>query len=141
MTHPKHSADFIALREAALEDLLRLSDAELAEELGRDGENLQEISRLVGESLRETAAQAIRQQQSQRPKSIAKESISKNHRPPLVEIKKIILHLFETAQQLGAEERSLGLAFREGKKQTDSDWETLYDDLVRLNAIRPDDDN
>lgn len=142
MTHPKNSADFIALRDAALEDLLKLSDAELAAELGSDGIPIIEIARRVGNGMRETAAQAIRLQNSRMPLQ-SREAVKpmRGSRPSISEIKKIVTRLFENAQKLGVEERSLGVAFRDGKKQTDADWETLYDDLVRLKAILPENDH
>ena len=142
MTHSKNSADFIALRDAALEDLLKLSDAELAAELESDGIPITEIARRVGNGMRETAAQAIRLQNSRMPLQ-SREAVKpmRGSRPSIGEIKKIVTRLFENAQQLGVEERSLGVAFRDGKKQTDADWETLYDDLVRLKAILPENDH
>ena len=48
------------------------------------------------------------------------------------QIKQIVENLFQT-------DPSLGLAFRSGKKQTDADWQSLYDDLVIMGAIKPED--
>ncbi|NUU03992.1 hypothetical protein [Herbaspirillum robiniae] len=142
MTHSKNSADFSALRDAALEDLLKLSDAELAAELSSDGISIAEIAQRAGNGMRETAAQAIRLQNSRKPlQALESAGPMRGVRPSIGEIKKMVTRLFENAQKLGVEERSLGLAFRDGKKQTDADWETLYDDLVRLKAIPPENDH
>lgn len=43
-------------------------------------------------------------------------------------------------QQAFQADSALGLAFRDGKRQSDGDWETLYDDLVSLGKIAPEQD-
>lgn len=53
-------------------------------------------------------------------------------RPAIYRIKTLVQELF-------ANDRSLGLAFREGKRQSDADWQSLYDDLVAMGAIKADD--
>jgi hypothetical protein len=35
----------------------------------------------------------------------------------------------------------LAMAFRDGKRQSDADWHTLYEDLIELGAIEPDGDD
>ncbi|MDP3223804.1 MAG: hypothetical protein Q8M96_11785, partial [Rubrivivax sp.] len=52
-------------------------------------------------------------------------------RPPLERIKEAIREVF-------AREPDLRVAFRDGKQQSQSDWESLYDDLVGLGALKPD---
>ena len=34
----------------------------------------------------------------------------------------------------------VGFAFRDGKKQTEADWQTIYDDLLAMGLIEPEDD-
>jgi hypothetical protein len=36
-------------------------------------------------------------------------------------------------------EPKVAMAFRDGKKQTDEDLATVYDDLVRMGVIKPED--
>ena len=43
-------------------------------------------------------------------------------------------------QDLFARDTSLGLAYREGKQQSEADWQSLWDDLVDVGAIGEDDD-
>ena len=47
----------------------------------------------------------------------------------------------ELIQGAFEQDKNLGLAFREGKKQTEADWATLYDDLVAIGAIQPKQDD
>ena len=56
-------------------------------------------------------------------------------RRPLEEIKRLVKDCFETHKQ-----DKLGLAFREGDTQTDEDWVSLYEDLVRMGKLHPRDD-
>lgn len=137
MTRSKLRAELIALRNAALEDLMTLSDDQLAKELAEDGQDIATIARKVSDEMRETAASVMRNRLAQAKarataRDLSPPSLTK--RPPLERIKQIIQHVFER-------EPTVGLAFREGKRQTTADWESLYDDLVRMKAIRPDDDN
>ena len=135
MNPSKTSSEIAALREAALEDLMATTDAQLQQEALDDGDDLDAIAAQAGAAMRETAAAFLRQRMTQ-----AKERMGNNlkphmalvSRPPLEQIKQIIQHLFQTDQ-------SLGLAFRDGRRQTDADWVSLYDDLVAMGAIKPDD--
>ena len=135
MTPTKIIAEIAALRNAALEDLMATTDEQLRQEALEDGEDLVVIASQVKTSMREAAAEALRQKLVQakvrmKPKlATLTESFI---RPPVHQIKQIIQGLFQTDQ-------SLGLAFRDGKKQTDADWLSLYDDLVAMGAIKPND--
>lgn len=137
MTHSKLSAELIALRNAALEDLMALSDEQLAKEIADDGQDIAAIARQVGDEMREMAAAVMRDRMVQakaRFKTRDSSDVLASKRPPVERIKQLIQELFQSNP-------ALGLAFREGKRQTNADWESLYDDLVRMKAIRLDDDN
>jgi hypothetical protein len=54
-------------------------------------------------------------------------------RPGIDRVKALVQQAFQT-------DSALGLAFRDGKRQSDGDWETLYDDLVSLGKIAPEQD-
>lgn len=135
MTSPNIIAEMEALRDAALEDLLATSDAQLRQEAMDDGEDIDAITTCIKATMRETAASTLRQRLSQaKAQSNSKLMVQKasSALPTLEQIKQIVQNLFQT-------DPTLGLAFRSGKKQTDADWLSLYDDLVVMGAIKPED--
>ncbi len=136
MSTAKVIAEIAALRAAALDDLMATTDAELHQEAFEDGEDLDSIAAQVKFAMRETAAGALRQRMAQaktrmRPSAAAR--LAPAIRPSIDRIKQIVQDLFQS-------DRSLGLAFRDGKRQSDSDWQSLYDDLVTMGAINCNDD-
>lgn len=120
----------------ALEDLMQTSDAELRQEMLEDGVDIDELGESMKASMREVAAEYSR------GRLISAKSLKQTHaqngplikQPPVNRIKEMVQRLFNSNP-------GLGLAFREGKRQTDSDWQSLYDDLVSLGEIDPDDDS
>ncbi len=135
MTSPNVIVEMATLRDAALEDLMATSDAQLRQEAMEDGEDIDAIATCIKATLRETAASTLRRRLSQ-AKAISNSKLmvqkAPSALPSLEHIKQIVQNLFQT-------DPSLGLAFRSGKKQTDADWLSLYDDLVVMGAIRPED--
>ncbi len=136
MSTSKISAEIASLRAAALDDLMATTDAELHQEALEDGEDLDAIATQVKFAMREAAAGVLRQRMVQsktriRPPTAARPVPAIRLSPD--RIKQIIQDLFQR-------DRSLGLAFRDGKQQTESDWQSLYDDLVAMGAIKPNDD-
>ncbi len=135
MTSPNAIAEMAALRHTALEELMATSDAQLRQEAMEDGEDIDAIATCVKATMRETAASTLRQRLSQaKAQSNSKLIVQKTPStlPSLEQIKQIVQNLFQT-------DPSLGLAFRSGKKQTDADWLSLYEDLVLMGAIKPED--
>ena len=135
MTSTKIIAEIAALRNAALEDLMATTDAQLRQEALEDSDDLVAIASQVKISMRDAAAETLRQKLTQARERMQPKLATLTEsfvRPPVNQIKQIIQGLFQTDQ-------SLGLAFRDGKKQTDADWLSLYDDLVAMGAIKPDD--
>lgn len=135
MTSPNVVAEMAALRDAALEDLMATCDAQLRQEAMEDGKDFDAIATCVKAAMRETAASTLRQRLSQaKAQSNSKLMVQKapSTLPSLEQIKQIVQNLFQI-------DPSLGLAFRSGKKQTDADWLSLYDDLVVMGAIKPED--
>lgn len=134
MSTLKVQAELAALRDAALEDLMATSDAELRQEAVEDGEDLDGVALQIKETMRETAASTLRQHLAQAkgrlPQKISTR-VTPLARPSLEQIKQIVQGVFKT-------DASLGLAFRNGTKQTDEDWLSLYDDLIAIGAIKPD---
>lgn len=133
MTVPNHRAELAALRVVALEDILNTSDAELRKEAVEDGEDVAAISADLKSAMRGAAAAALRQRMSQAKARMTAgpvPQLGRPARPPMERLKQLIQEAF-------ASDRSLGLAFRDGKRQSDADWESLYDDLVALGKIKP----
>ncbi|MFJ7565545.1 hypothetical protein ACIQW9_01110 [Herminiimonas sp. NPDC097707] len=125
-----------ALRDAALEDLLVISDEELRLEAKDAGEDLDKLANEMKAAMREAAAGALRQRMQQ-----AKVRTLPTAKPVNSLRKDINIEFIKAAiQSLFAQDPRIGLAFRDGKKQTDSDWLSLYDDLIALGAIKPSDD-
>ena len=133
MTAPNHRAELAALRVVALEDILNTSDAELRKEAVEDGEDVTAIAAGLKSAMRDAAASALRQRMSQAKARMTAgpvQQLGRPARPPMERLKQLIQEAF-------ASDRSLGLAFRDGKRQSDADWESLYDDLVALGKIKP----
>lgn len=133
MTEPNHRAELAALRVVALEDILSTSDAELRKEAVDDGEDVAAVAAGLKAAMREAAAAALRQRLSQAKAGMTARpaaDLGRPLRPPMEQLKQLIQEAFSS-------DRSLGLAFREGKRQSDADWESLYDDLVALGKIQP----
>ncbi|MBN8279026.1 MAG: hypothetical protein J0M16_00260 [Gammaproteobacteria bacterium] len=136
MTKSKICAEIAALQSAALEDLIAMTDEEIRKEVLEDGENLDEIAGLVKSSMREAAAGTMRLRMAEAKVRSHRASTrdAPVSRPSIERIKQIIETLFAT-------EPSLRLAFRDGKRQTESDWQTMYDDLIEMGAIMRNDDD
>lgn len=134
MSDPKNPTDLSALRAVALRNLEETTDAELRAEELEDGVDIEAQARVMREAIQSVIA-AGRRQALQEAKERARIEASNRKAPGLVRpsverIKKLIHEAFQS-------DPSLGLAFREGKRQTDHDWQTTYDDLIRIGAIKP----
>lgn len=133
MNTSKARAEIAALREAALEDLMATTDAELRHEAVEDGEELGAVAAQIRAAMRDTAAATLRLRLTRAKDRLHSEldaRVSALGRPSLEQIKALVQNLFQT-------DRTLGLAFRDGRKQTDADWLSLYDDLVAMGVIEP----
>ena len=135
MNSSKTRSELAALREAALDDLMATTDEQLLQEAIDEGKDLDAVAALVGTVMQESAAAALRHRMvlaKERMQSRPSTRSPLAARPPMEKIKQIVQDIFQV-------DRDLGLAFRGGKKQTDDDWLSLYDDLVAMGAIKPDD--
>ena len=133
MTGPNHRAELAALRVVALEDILNTSDAELRREAIEDGEDVAAITADLKSAMRDAAAAALRLRLTEAKARMAAapaQLASYRGRPPMERLKQLIQEAF-------ASDRGLGVAFRDGKRQSEADWESLYDDLVALGKIKP----
>lgn len=133
MTASRTGKELATLRSAALEDLLSLSDEQLLQESVEEGLDANALAFEIKSELRNSAAAAARTrllEAKERMRHPVETRISRN-RPPLQQIKQMIQEAFQS-------NANLGLAFRDGKRQTESDWQSLYDDLIKVGAIKPD---
>lgn len=133
MSSNKTITEIAALRDAAIADLLAMSDAELRAEAKEDGVDMEMHASKTRQAMRETAASALRQRLSA-SKVQSPESAPQPHRPAAV--RPTLDKIKQMVQQLFDHEPSVGLAFREGKRQSESDWHSLYDDLVAMGALK-----
>ncbi|MBK1611928.1 hypothetical protein CKO44_00390 [Rubrivivax gelatinosus] len=130
MIKRKHANELAALRRLALEDVLLASEADLREQAEEEGLDFNELAEKIRSSMREAAASVLREQlvKDRTPASTQRRA---SKCPSLERIKEAIREVF-------AREPELRVAFRDGRQQSQSDWESLYDDLVRLGALKPD---
>lgn len=129
MTQLKHVNELAALRRLALEDVLQASEADLREQAQEEGLDFNELAEKIRSCMRESAASVLREQLVKN-RAAASTQRPAAKRPPLERIKEAIREVF-------AREPDLRVAFRDGKQQSQSDWESLYDDLVGLGALKP----
>jgi hypothetical protein len=130
MIKRKHANELAALRRLALEDVLQASEADLREQAEEEGLDFNELAEKIRSSMREAAAGVLREQLV-KDRTPASTQWPASKRPSLERIKEAIREVF-------AREPKLRVAFRDGRQQSQSDWESLYDDLVRLGALKPD---
>lgn len=135
MSPSKQRAEILALRDAALEDLMATPGDELLREAAADGEDAESLSHEFKIGMRNAAAEALREQAAGSKRLLQAKAARRPGilRPSIEAIKRIVEQAFQR-------DKNLGLAFRSGKSQSDDDWGTLYDDLVALGAIEPDRD-
>jgi len=126
-----------ALQESALEELFALPDEALIQEVSEDGADPKVQAEALRASIMETLAKVRRgrlDQARSRLQSVqATQKAAAKARPSIERMKQVIQDLF-------ARDASLSLAYRDGKQQSEADWESLWDDLVHMGAIREDDD-
>lgn len=134
MTTSKTRKELAGLRSAALDDLMAATDEQLQREAKEESVDLDILAASVGAMMQETAAAVMRDRLTLARKSMQTRQTNDCEvvRPSVEIIKQKIKELFQA-------DRSLGMAFREGKAQTDEDWESLYDDLVDMGVIKPED--
>ena len=135
MTASKHAREIAALRDLALADLESTTDQELRTEALEDGVDLDANASLIKAAMRDTAARALRERMATAKTAMQRAATEKAEfiRPGIDRIKALVQQAFQA-------DSALGLAFRVGKRQSDRDWETLYDDLVSLGKIAPEED-
>ncbi len=134
MKQPINREEMASVRALALNDLQATTDSELREELMADGQDIKVVAARVRARIDE-AASAVLRAQAEKARAIKARSTTLRPTPT---IRPVIDRLKEMVQSALLGRPDLAVAFRDGKKQSDSDWETLYDDLVALGVIKID---
>lgn len=135
MKQSKESKEISFIRARALEDLANTSDEEIRNEYREAGQDLAVMAKQTHETLRDVIATGMRAKIAS-AKVAAKASAASRSvnrvRPSMERIRQIVADAFQR-------EPRVAMAFRDGKKQTDEDLATVYDDLMRMGIIRPED--
>lgn len=135
MTQSKARKEIAALREAALEDLAKMADSELRKEAFECGEDVGQIAAHMRTVMRNAAASVNRQ----RLAAAREQMEARSHARPSPLIRPAIDRIKEIVQAAFATDPALGVAYREGKVTSTEDWYSLYDDLVKIGALQPED--
>ncbi|WP_395680468.1 hypothetical protein [Dokdonella sp.] len=131
MTQHDERHNLMRLRYLAALDAFALSDQELKREDAEDGVDTAAEGERWRSAVRATAARIARESQPARSADYAPLSARQRQRPALDVIKALI-------RDVVAARPELAVAFREGKRQSEADWQSLYDDLVDMGALPPD---
>ncbi len=123
--------DLMRLHLLAAQDALSLCAEELIREDKEAGVDTQAEAERWRASMRATAARVLRETRPVRNAEYIPLSARVRKRPDIDALKALVRGVFATRPELG-------LAYRDGKHQSDEDWKTLYDDLVDAGAIVPD---
>lgn len=128
-------AKYKAIERCLTKDIDNLSDEELLKEASEQGLNPAAIASDMRTSAMDLIATAkrnllvkTREKMEQEKLSISKKELP---RPSLDIIKRRLQELF-------SQKPDLAVAFRQGKSLSDSDWDSLWDDLVEIGAIKDD---
>ena len=123
------------IRARALDDLANTSDEEVRNEYREAGQDMAAIAKQTHDSLRDVVAATMRAMLASTKAATTASSARKSTRrarPAMERLKEILAETF-------MREPKVAMAFRDGKKQTDEDLATVYDDLVRMGVIKPED--
>ena len=136
MTQEKANDLLARMQDAALEDLQRMSDDDILKEAMTDGEDLKALATELRDRISARMALARRNRlvhARAQLNSLDQSRISSRARPPLHLLKQVVMEALRATP-------AAGVAFREGQRQTEADWESLYDDLVDIGTIKAHDD-
>jgi hypothetical protein len=122
-----------AIRRLALRDLDATGDEELRAEFAADGVDPDAAARAVAADLDAVVAAAMRERAAQAKSRVAASPKRPRIRPALARMKELIDSAFQSDAGLAA-------AFRDGKRHSEADLQSLYDDLVELGKIDPESD-
>jgi hypothetical protein len=133
MKQSKESKEIGFIRARALDDLANTSDEEIRNEYREAGQDMAAIAKQTLDTLRDVVAVGMRAKLASAKAATTASSASRptnRARPTMQRLKEIVAETF-------MREPKVAMAFRDGKKQTDEDLATVYDDLVRMGIIKP----
>lgn len=120
-------------RESLLEDILAMPDEALLVEMRENGLNPTEVAQKLRMNALGLVAQERKRRFTQVRQNFEKASAGNQIKQrPTIEIMK------QLVQELFAKKPEFSLAFRNGERQSDSDIESLWDNLVELGVISDD---
>lgn len=126
---------FEAIRALALKDVDGASDEEMRAAFIEDGIEPDVLAAAMMTSLDDLVSASLRQQASKAKAAVSNATKGvPQSRPALARIKELIAEAFALDPQLAA-------AFRDGTRQSESDIQSMYDDLVLMGKISPSDDH
>lgn len=112
------------------------SDADLRAEAIADGTDIKACADRVRLFLRKSASAALR---SRMVEAKARQRVKASTEPAGF-LRPTVDHIKELIRELTQRDPRVGFAFRDGKSQTDEDWQTAYDDLVSMGLIKAEGD-
>jgi hypothetical protein len=133
MKQSKESKEIGFIRARALDDLANTSDEEIRNEYREAGQDMAAVAKQTLDTLRDVVAAGMRAKLASAKAATTASSASRptnRVRPTMERLKEIVAETF-------MREPKVAMAFRDGKKQTDEDLATVYDDLVRMGIIKP----
>lgn len=133
MKQSKESKEIGFIRARALDDLANTSDEEIRNEYREAGQDMTAVAKQTLDTLRDVVAAGMRAKLASAKAATTASSASRptnRIRPTMERLKEIVAETF-------MREPKVAMAFRDGKKQTDEDLATVYDDLVRMGIIKP----
>jgi hypothetical protein len=133
MKQSKECKEIGFIRARALDDLANTSDEEIRNEYREAGQDMTAVAQQTLDTLRDAVAAGMRAKLAFAKAATTASSASRPTnlvRPTIERLKEIVAETF-------MREPKVAMAFRDGKKQTDEDLATVYDDLVRMGIIKP----
>ncbi len=118
-----------SIRTLALRDLETASDEEIRAELAAEGADPDQLAASIAMSLDNVLAASLRQH------AAAAKMIMQVRTPAKKSLRPTLDRIKERIEQAFAADPQLATAFREGRRQSTADLETLYDDLVLMGKI------
>lgn len=135
MRQSKESKEIGFIRAMALDDLAKTSDEEIRNEYREAGQDITAVAKQTHDKLRDVVAAGMRAKLALAKAATKASSAGQpanRVRPAIERLKEIVAEAF-------LREPKAVMAFRDGRKQTDEDLATVYDDLVRMGIIKPED--
>jgi hypothetical protein len=129
---------FRVLREAVADEILSMTDEEVLKDTRDTGVDPEEIASIMRSKIFDTIANVRKQKLKNIRETLnSVPTQTQNNKQPtmsfgLEEKKRKIMEL------IAKPNNDFSLAFRNGERQSESDWESLWDDMVEMGLIKDD---